>query len=242
MRSIRLLLLLLALTGTAGAQELVTTVVPVVGTTFGPGVIWRTDVEVVNDTGSEANVSIDMPMTAAGPRIITLGPGQTWRFPDVVGQAFGLDLALSPLVVTTDARRAMTVRATVYAVRGTEISKPQPIAVYQGQSYYPLRALDGLSFTHEYRTNIGLVNFGDGPADFLLALQRIPGRNLAVTRMTVAGGTLAHMSIQSVFPMITKGDDFTVVIETPVRDTYVYGSVIDNEHTGRFVPPRVTSR
>jgi hypothetical protein len=42
--------------------------------------------------------------------------------------------------------------------------------------------------------------------------------------------------------MITKGDDFTVVIETPVRDTYVYGSVIDNEHTGRFVPPRVTSR
>jgi hypothetical protein len=50
------------------------------------------------------------------------------------------------------------------------------------------------------------------------------------------------MSIQSLFPMISKGDDFTVVIETISRDTYVYASVIDNEHTGRFVPPRVAVR
>jgi arginine repressor len=36
--------------------------------------------------------------------------------------------------------------------------------------------------------------------------------------------------------VITKGDDFTVVIETSTGNTYVYGSVIDNTSSeARFV-------
>jgi hypothetical protein len=241
---LRLLLALLLLAATAGAQESLSTVmVPVVGTTIGPGVVWRTDVEIVNDTGSRVDVAMDLVTAPDDPVILfDLGPGQTTKFSDVISQAFGLPFALSPLRVTSGTRRALTVRATVYGVREGGITKPEPIAVYSGQSYYPLRALDGLSFTDEYRTNIGLVNFGETPAEFLLALQRIPGRNLAVSYLTVEPSKLAQTSIQSLFPMISKGDDFTVVIETMSRDTYVYASVIDNEHAGRFVVPRVATR
>ena len=228
----------------AGAQEsFTTTTVPAVGTMFGPGVLWKTDVVVINDTGSPAEVVMELATAPDAPAIFfDLGPGESKVFTDVIGQAFGLPSALSPLRVTTGARRAMTVRATVYGIHGGELSKPQPVTAYQGQNYYPLRALDDLSFTDDMRTNIGLVNFGDTPAEFLLALQRVPGRNLAVTYMTVQPNTLAHMSIQSIFPLISKGDGFTVVIETADRDTYVYASVIDNEQTGRFVAPRIATR
>jgi len=241
---LRLLLAVCLLAATAGAQEtFTTTTVPAVGTMFGPGVLWKTDVEVVNDTGSAAEVVMELVTAPEAPAIFfDLGPGEAKRFPDVIGQAFGLPSALSPLRVTTGARRAMTVRATVYGIHNGEVSKPQPVTVYQGQNYYPLRALDGLNFTDEYRTNIGLVNFGAAPAEFLLALQRVPGRNLAVTYMTVEPNSLAHMSIQSIFPLISQGEGFSVLIETQSRDTYVYASVVDNEQTGRFIAPRIGVR
>lgn len=240
----RLLFALLLLAATAGAQEsLSTVIVPVVGTTVGPGVVWRTDLEVVNDTGSPVDVAMDLVTAPDDPVILfDLGPGQTTRFADVIGQAFGLPFALSPLRVTSSARRALTVRATVYGVHDGKVTKPQPVVVYSGQTYSPLRALDGLAFTDEFRTNIGLVNFGESPAEFLLALQRIPGRNLAVSYLTVEPSKLAQTSIQSLFPMIAKGEDFTVVVETISRDTYVYASVIDNEHAARFIVPRVAAR
>ena len=41
--------------------------------------------------------------------------------------------------------------------------------------------------------------------------------NVAVTRFTVAANTLIHTSVQSLFPLITKGEDFTVIVETSSR-------------------------
>ena len=244
MRLFRPLVLLVLLTSAAFAQESPSTViVPAVGTTIGPGVIWKTDVEVLNDTGSPVDVAMELTTAPEQPVIIfELAPGESQRFTDVVSQAFGLPFALSPLRVMTSARRALTVRATVYGIRGTELTAPQPVTVYHGQTWFPLRALDDLAFSDEYRTNIGLVNFGERTAEFLLALQRVPGRNIAVSYMTIAPQSLSHVSIQSIFPMISKGEDFTVVIETVARDTYVYASVIDNSHAGRFVAPRVATR
>lgn len=240
---LRLLSALLLFAAAAGAQEAASSVmVPVVGTMAGPGVLWKTDVDVVNDTGSLVDVAMELVTAPDNPVVFfDLGPGESRTFRDIL-TVFGIPFGLSPLRVTSSARRALTVRATTYGLHDGIVSKPEPIAVYSGQPFYPLRALDNLSFTDELRTNIGLVNFGDRPAEFLLALQRIPGRNLAVSYITVQPATLVHTSIQSLFPMISKGDDFTIVIETISRETYVYASVIDNEHTGRFVTPRVATR
>ncbi|MGZ8796250.1 MAG: hypothetical protein ACXW2F_02810, partial [Thermoanaerobaculia bacterium] len=50
--------------------------------------------------------------------------------------------------------------------------------------------------------------------------------------------SLWHMSIQSAFPLITSGDNFSVVVETASPDTHVYASVIENAtNSARFVEP-----
>jgi hypothetical protein len=103
--------------------------------------------------------------------------------------------------------------------------------------------LDNLAFSDDFRTNIGLVNLGERDADFLLALQRIPGRTIAVSRMRVNAGGIVHTSIQSAFPLITQGTGFSVVVETAVPETYVYASVVESANqAGRFVAARVGTR
>ena len=232
----------------AFAQELPpvsTTIVPVVGSTFGVAMArWLTDVEVVNETGFPADVAIELSAVPDAPVFfLTLSPGQTQRFTDIVGQAFGLESAISPLRVTTGGRRSVTVRANAYAVRGGELSPLQHIDVYGSQTWFPIRVLDGLAFSEDMRTNIGLANLGDHDADFLLALQRVPGRNVAITHRRVGPGSLHHMSIQSLFPLITDGNGFSVVIETGSRQTHVYASVIRNSDNGAdFIPPRFGTR
>src|SRR5256885_17226024 len=95
----------------ARAQEvstppvMTTVVVPVVGSVVGlDNVRWRTEVELRNDTRTEANVVLTLPTTPEQAAIALPGipPGGVVRFADIVGQAFNLDTAISPMVVQTD--------------------------------------------------------------------------------------------------------------------------------------------
>jgi hypothetical protein len=240
------ILVVLLMAVAAGAQQqdpIATAIVPVVGSVIGAtNVVWKTDVEITNDTGGAVTTALELTGVPGAAMILDLAPGQSQHFTDVVTQAFGVDYALSPMRVSTTGRRSVTVKATAYAMRGTGVSKLQPLATAYRSEWAPFRALDGLGFADDRRTNIGLVNFSDRDVEFLLALQRLPGRDLAVTHVRVGPESLLHMSIQALFPLISKGEDFRVVIETPVRETYCYASVIDNEQTGTFVQPRVASR
>ena len=248
-RSLPPLVCLLAALAARGQQapaerpQTVSVVVPVVGSTDGPNNIrWKTDIELRNDQRTEATVSLTLPTAPDQPAIITtIPPGDTVRFPDVVGETFGFDRMLSPLVVETLGRRSVNIRATAYGVRGAEVFRPQAIAIdYNNGSPMPLRILSGLSFSDDYRTNIGLANLGDTPVTFTLALQRLAGRSVAVSRIPVGPNTLYHIAIQTLFPMITAGNDFAIVVESTSRDTYVYASVVENAtNTAQFVQPLV---
>jgi hypothetical protein len=225
------------------APAMTTSIIPVVGSITGlDNVRWRTDVELRNDTRAEANVTITLAAAEDQPAIIlpNIPPGAVIRFTDIVGEAFNLDSALSPLVVRTEGRRPITIRATIYGVRGTDFLPPQSIPIEVTMPYYAQRVLAGLSFSDVFRTNIGLVNLSEKPAMFTLALQRVPGRNLAVTRFTIAGNSLWHSPIQSIFPLITDGDNFSIVIESSSPETHVYASVIENgTDAARYVPPSI---
>lgn len=243
----RLLLALLLFAGSARAQEVATAIVPVVGNVFGATMVrWKTDVEIVNDTGRDTDVALELPSAPDQPLILlTLAAGQSQRFTDITAQAFGIQNVLSPLRVTTSGRRSVSVRATAYATRdGSPFLSPlQPLGVYAASSFYPTRILDGLAFSEDFRTTIGLVNFGERDADFVLGLQRIPGRTIAVSQVRVRPNGIVHTSIQSLFPLITEGTGFSVVVETPASETYVYASVIESaEHAATFVAPRVGLR
>jgi hypothetical protein len=245
MKSLVPILVSLAIPLAAAAQQEVmsTAVVPVVGSVFGPNdTLWKTDVELINDTGGKVSAAIELLAVPGAAMVIDLGPGESQRLTDIVGQVFGVELALSPLRVTTGGSRSVTVRATAYAVHETTVSRPQPLATAYRSEYAPFRALDNVGFADEERTNVGLANLSDHEADFLLALQRVPGRDLAITHVTVAAESVLHLPIQTLFPLVPKGEHFRIVVETLERDTYVYASVIDNEQNASFIQARVTSR
>ncbi len=229
----------------ARAQEIETTtvVVPIVGNISGIGVRWVTSLELRNDTGTPVEVWMLLPTTAEAQAFNrTLAPNETVVMSDVIAQAFGTTTALSPLKVITTGRRSVTVRANVYPVRADgQVLAAEPITVDYGPTFYPVRYLPGLAFSDDFRTNVGLVNLSeDKSATFVLALQRLPGRNVAVTRITLPPESLTHTSIQTLFPLITSGSDFTIVVETASPDTFVYGSVIDNNTTtARFIHANV---
>ncbi|HSP34106.1 MAG TPA: hypothetical protein VLU46_07325 [Thermoanaerobaculia bacterium] len=238
----RLIAALLLAATTAAAQtstDMSTVVVPVVGSVTGVGnVHWHTDLELRNDLRTDVNVMLTMPAAPEANFImLPLAAGASVRLDDVA-VALGIDNGLSPLVVQTNGRKSVSVRATAYATRGTDIFPPQPIAINYGSSYFPVRVLNDLSFSDAFRTNVGLANLGDTPGDFTLGLQRVRGRNLAVVRISVPPKALWHMSIQAAFPLITAGEHFAVVVETMSPETYVYASVIENAtNTARFVQP-----
>ena len=238
-----LLLFLVAMP--AIAQEIkdsVRVVVPVAGSVLGANEVrWRTALELTNDGQSEATVAITMMAVPDQPAMLTtIGPGDTVRFADVAPEAFGIESLLSPIVVETLGHRSVGVRATAYGMRGDKVFKPEPIAITYDALWYPLRVLHGLSFNDAFRTNIGFVNLGETAATFVVAAQRLPGRNLAIARVPLPPNSIWHTPIQFLFPLITQGDDFSLLIETSNRDTYVYASVIDNEtNAATFVQPQV---
>ena len=237
-----ILLLLAATSATAADAPNVSVLVPIVGSIVGMNnVRWKTDVDLFNDSRFEANVMLSLPTAPDQPFIfITIAPGAAQHFSDIVASGFGMTEVLSPLKITTiESSRSVRVAATVYGIHDAEITRPEPIAITYNATYFPpLRALSGLSFSDTFRTNIGLANLGEHEAIFTLALQRVPGRNVAVTRYRVSANALVHTSVQSLFPMITKGDDFTVLVETSAPDTYIYASVVDNEtNETHFIQP-----
>ena len=245
----RFLTSLLLILGAAAASAAdtpppsVSVLVPIVGSVMGMNnVRWKTDIDLFNDSRTEANVMLSLPTAPDQPFIlVAIPPSSGQHFGDIVAESFGMSETLSPLkIVTIDSARSVRVLATVYGVRDADVSPPAPIAVTYGPSFGPLRTLNGLSFSDAFRTNIGLANLGDHEALFTLAIQRVPGRNLAVTRLPVGASTLIHTAVQSLFPMITKGDDFIVIVETSSPDTYIYASVIDNStNETHFIQPAI---
>jgi hypothetical protein len=219
----------------------VSVLVPIVGSVVGVNnVRWKTNIDLYNDSRSEASVMLSLPTAPDQPFILlTIPPSSGQHFEDIVALTFGMSETLSPLrIITIDSTRSVRVLANVYGVHDADVSLPEPIAVTYGASDGPLRTLNGLSFSDTFRTNVGLANLGEHDALFTLALQRFPGRNVAVTRYTVPPNTLVHTAVQSLFTVITKGDDFVVVVETSSPDTYVYASVVDNEtNQTHFVQP-----
>ena len=235
-------LLIAALLPLSAFAQSVRAVVPVVGSVDGANdVRWRTALELVNDSKADVTVAVTLMTVPDQPALLTtIGAGDTVSFTDVATEAFGIESVLSPLVVETLGRRSVTVRAAAYGVHEDKVFKAEPIAVNYGSTWYPIRVLQGLSFTDAFRTNVGLVNLGTTETTFVLGVQRLPGRNLAVIRVPLAPMSMLHIPIQRLFPLITKGDDFSVVVQSPSPDTYVYASVIENEtNSATFVQPQI---
>ena len=113
---------LCAVTASAQTPPSVSVLVPIVGSVTGANdVHWRTGIELRNDSREEMFVALRLPTAPDQPAIaFTLPPGATQSFRDVIAEAFGIDAALSPLIVQTMGKRSVRVAANVYGVHGTD--------------------------------------------------------------------------------------------------------------------------
>ena len=224
------------------APPMTTVIVPVVGNVLGENEVrWKTDVELRNNVGVEIMVALEPAGFEDRTIVEMIEPGGVRRYADVIQQAFGLDSALVPLVIRTAGRRSVTVRAMAYGVRGVETFPVIPIPVNYAAPVARSQVLNGLSFTNDLRTNVGFSNLGSKSAHIVVGLQRLPGRTLAVSRLDVGPASVQQISIQTLFPLITRGNDFALVVETSQPDVYVYASVVENAtNFARFIEGAAT--
>lgn len=240
-------LLILALLGsvlatTLGAQtpEVSTVVVPAVANILGlNGVQWRTDVGIRNDQASDMEIILTLAAAPDEPFFMTtVAAGQTLSLVDVVRETFGLSEMISPLVVQTLGPRSPTVGATIYAVLDGQLSSPEFVPVVYGRTPASVQSLNGLTVNDAFRTNVGIINLSDSTAQFSVSLQRLEGRSLAIRSLSLPPHAIIQAPIQALFPVITEGDNFQVLIESSVENTYCYASVVNNsDHHAVFVQP-----
>ena len=240
----RLLCGLLLMAATAIAQETasVSVIVPVVGSAVGPlETHWKTDVELHNDLKTEMTVALSLPTAKDQPVILlTIPGGGVQRFTDVAGEAFGLDNVLSPLLIQTLGHRSARVIANAYAVQGSTITKPQPIPVTDASSFFLQRTLPNIAYTPSRRTNVGLINLGETEAVLTMALRSPTGQTVSATRSVLPANAMWHLAVQLLFPGMQNGDNYSILVETGMHDTFVYASVIDNTtNEAQFVAPLV---
>ncbi|MHB0971686.1 MAG: hypothetical protein ACYC7A_12885 [Thermoanaerobaculia bacterium] len=217
-------------------------VVPVAGSVKGAGDFeWRTDVVITNPLASDVEVILTMPALPNEPFMMTTIPARaTVALMDVARQAFGSPGKLSPLVVHTIGPVSVAVGANAYPVGVGIAPYRQAIPALQTMAGTGLHRLAPLAVNDRYRSNVGLVNLGEEAALITLAVQRVAGRNLAMTTIPVPPRGLVHASLRELFPLLPEGDKIILIAESVSSETDVYASVIDNESQRAVFVPRTS--
>lgn len=222
-----------------GADE-AQAVVPVVANVIGfDGVHWKCRVEIRNDFNYPMEIVLSLPTVEGEPFMLqTLEPGQVIGFNDIVGEAFGLHGIIGPLVVRAAGRRAPTVITTTYGIYRGAFTIPQYTPAVYGPSPHYVGMLRGLAANAAWRTNIGMVNLGEKPATFTAALQLVPGRNVAVAHLEIPPYGVVQAPARDFFPLMTEAENFSVVVDSNMGETYTYAAVIVNKtNDSRYVTP-----
>jgi hypothetical protein len=217
-------------------------VVPAVGQIGGfKGVIWRSDVALYNDSPAPVTVVVSPLPLPELFQMFELPPGGTSIYTNVV-DSFGIG-GVAPLLVQTLAQRSVTVYATAYGIFEGNPTPRQLIPVLYDELPPSIQQIRGLAMNEARRSNIGLVNLGEAPATFTLALQRLEERPLATLVVVVGPESSVHVPLNQLFPLVTEGTDLTLLVDSISPRTYAYGSVVRNDtHEAVFVQPFVSVR
>ncbi|HEY0592769.1 MAG TPA: hypothetical protein VGF40_13445 [Thermoanaerobaculia bacterium] len=224
----------------APEQEIVVSraVVPSTGQVVGmKGVLWRSDVAIVNDSTEPATIVVSpLPLPEAF-QMRTLEPGESILFANVA-ESLGFGGGVVPLLVQTLARRSVTVFATAYGITEGRLTPTIILPVLYGDLPSSVQLLRGLAMNEAVRTNVGLINLGADPATLTLALQRLEGRPIAALTVMVPPEGSYHVPLNELFPLVGEADDVMLVVDSPAPRTFAYAVVLSNaNHAGTFVVP-----
>lgn len=204
-----------------------------------PGVhesLWRTDVALVNASGTEVSVDVHFVPSGGGEPVTKterVAPG-TRAWSDVLVSLFGLDAASSisgalhfrsdgPLVVSS-----RTFNVTEQGSFGAHLA-----GIDRSLALAPERpgVLPQLKRTASTRTNVGLANPGASPVSVAILMRAADGTGLGTEKLvTVPSGGLVQEN--DVFDSCGAGDAALAWARIEVRtaggEAFAYASVIDN--------------
>ncbi len=238
-----LVVVFLGLSLTATAQEVTVSyaIVPVAGSIAGLGsVVWSTDIALHNPMPYDVDVILSLVGAPNDPFFFTtIRAGDSISFPDMPRETFGVVGRLCPLRVETLAATSVTVAAIVHGETLEGPTEPEVLTVQYDRFRPMIQTLPALYVGKQFRTNIGLVNPSDTEATVIVALQQVPGRNIGVLSKTLPPQSHVQLPLQTLFPLLTEGENLSLVVEHTNAEAYVYASVIANAtHNARYLGPR----
>lgn len=234
-------LLTIALGATAQEITVSEAIVPVAGSIRGLGnVVWTTDIALRNPMPYDVEVVLSLVGVPDDPFMFTtIRAGDTISLPDAPRQTFGVFGRLAPLRVQTLAATSVTVAAVVHGMTADGPTEPEVLTVQYGKFRPMLATIPALNVGAQFRTNIGIVNPSESDAIVILALQKVPGRNMGVVSRVIPPRTHIQLPLQTIFPLLTEGENVSLVVEHTNPEAYVYASVIANAtHNARYLGPR----
>ncbi len=199
------------------------------------GTNWRTDVELHNPGGTQAQYEIALlRRNQANPFpatvIYTVASGRCLRLSDVLFSVFGLEggaaLRITPLsgevIVTSRTYNLTSVGTYGQFIGGAPVSG----AIQHGQS----AVLIQLTQNGNYRANLGFVSASASPITVRADMYRSDGLLLGTTNYQLEA--YMHRQIDRAFQQVTGNDvaDGYIVVSTvtPGGQFFAYASVVDN--------------
>ncbi|HSL18823.1 MAG TPA: PKD domain-containing protein [Methylomirabilota bacterium] len=227
-------------TVTVGASQPnldVRTIVPAAAVVSGVGdAFFITDLDVNN--GGTGELSFRLLLLRRGEdnsdpeasAVMTLAPGETRRFTNVVGEVFGVDEAVGALAVESDSADLRVMSRTFNDAPQGSFGQSLPAVdaaglIVAGERVRVLFITENASF----RSNLGLVNGGDGEITISYELFDADGTSLRTASRTLP--PLGNIQLNGLFADFAPvaGGYVDVWTETAGGRFTCYGSVLDND-------------
>lgn len=201
------------------------------------GSFWLTDVAVTNYSSGVATVNLaylaknqnnSYPLNAS----LALGMGEQVLIGDTFFNLLGLDSANGGILVKTS-HPDVKVTSRTYNAAGQEGTYGQFIPAQREDSAVMLDTAGGLNQLQEnddFRTNIGMVNLGDGPVDVEVHLYHASGSRYGIVSRTLQPFEMTQYD--RIYNRVSAGvvdSGFAVVkVLTAGGKVLAYASVVDN--------------
>jgi hypothetical protein len=197
------------------------------------GILWETDARVANPTPVGVNVSAYLLGAAGSAEVgsLSLQPGQTLEFPDLVQSLFNISTPLtgavlwrstSPIVIATRTRAADSAGTTL----GFGITNAAAVDAFVA-SVDPQAQLAQLRQDSQTRTNI-LAVAGPGGTAFDLDLLDEAGNSLGTSRVVLSSLQWAEYALSALFPAATIPSHSRVLLRVESGSVHVQACVADN--------------
>jgi PKD repeat protein len=211
--------------------------VPAIASVSGAGgAHFQSELSIANGEGRLTSVTVtflehDRNNTSAPATTLVLAPFETLHSDDALNELFGKSETYGALKIESDRSPGVTVFQRISTAAAlTEGTVGQQVDAVSAEDFTPNGTILGLRQDAAFRSNLGMVNPGDGNASVTLTLIRSPAIPLATATVVVPPRGYVQRNLASLFPSaaIPAGETLSIAIDGEGNPVFAFGSVIDN--------------